>query len=45
MKWIKLKGESYFDAFKCSNCETVIVVEDEALLPDHCKACEAQAEE
>lgn len=42
MKWVKVEGEAYYPAFKCSNCETVIVVEDECFeLPCYCKNCEA----
>ena len=45
MKWLKVKGEAYYPAFKCSECGETIVVEDECLLPCYCKNCESEVEE
>ena len=45
MKWIKVEGTGYYDAFRCSNCNATVVVADECELPCYCKQCEAEAEE
>lgn len=46
MRWIKIEGESYYPAFRCSNCGAVIVVVDECFeLPCYCKCCEEDAED
>jgi hypothetical protein len=45
MCWIKVDGEGYFPAFRCSCCNTTIVVEDECFeLPSYCKFCESEQE-
>lgn len=46
MKWIKVEGEAYYPAFRCSKCGAVIVVDDECFeLPCYCKNCEEGAED
>ena len=45
MEWIKIDGEGYFDGFRCSVCNSVIVVADECELPDYCKFCESEVDE
>ena len=45
MKWIKLDGDGYFDGYRCSVCNTEIVVAEECEFPCYCKFCENVGEE
>ena len=45
MKWIKIEGEGYYDGYRCSDCNAVIVVSDDCELPCYCKNCESEVED
>lgn len=46
MKWVKVEAETYYPVFRCSNCGSAIIIEDECFeLPSYCKNCESEVSE
>ena len=44
MVWQKVKGETYYPAFQCSNCGKVITIYDECFeLPGRCPRCKEES--
>lgn len=45
MKWVKADGEMCPPVYRCSNCNSVIYLDDESQDPPcYCKFCDAECE-